>query len=170
MNAKKIIKITLIIILSLAIILAAAAIAVFEFVIKPNTKVITEAVEQIITDEEFIKEFEIEDLDMEELSEIIDEEIPDTPDTPQTTNKPKKDQSEYKSTYNYVKDNVDSKDFKKGVTYASRIDIAYVLGLLKGGLTVPEKRELKAYLKERFTNAEINEGVSLYNKYSYLLK
>ena len=170
MKAKKIIKIILIVILCLIVLLAAAAIAISEFVIKPNTKVITQTVEQIITDEEFITEFELEDLDMGELSEIIDEEIPDTPDKTQTPTKPKKSQEEYKSTYDYVKDNVDAKDFKKGVTYATRIDIAYVLGLLKGGLTVPEKRELKAYLKERFTNAEINDGISLYNKYSYLLK
>lgn len=170
MKKKKVIKTILIIFVSLIVIFIASAVAVFEFVIKPNTEVITDAVDQIITDEEFIEEFEIENIQTEELSEFIEDEIDDGTDKPKINAEPKKPQSEYSSTYDYIKDNVDSSDFKKGVAYASRIDIAYVLGLLKGGLTIPEKRELKAYLKERFTNAEINDGVSLYNKYSYLLK
>lgn len=168
MKKKKVLKIVLIVILSLIVLIVASAIAVFEFVIKPNTKAITEAVDQIITDESFIEEFGLNSSEMEELFEFAEGEISD--ETDEQTGKPKKPQSEYKSTYDYVKDNVDANDFKKGVAYAARIDIAYVLGLLKGGLTIPEKKELKAYLKERFSNAEINEGVSLYNKYSYLLK
>ena len=168
MKKKKILKIVLIVILSLIVLIVASAVAIFEFVIKPNTKAITEAVEQIITDESFIEEFELDSFEMDDLTEFVEDELQDGADA--QNEKPKKPQSEYKSTYDYVKDNVDANDFKKGVAYAARIDVAYVLGLLKGGLTIPEKRELKAYLKERFTNKEINEGVSLYNKYSYLLK
>lgn len=180
MNKKKVIKTILIILLSLIIIFVAAAVAVFQFVIKPNTKVITDAVEQIITDEEFIEEFEIETLPedlTEELTEDLLEEIPKdlVPEKEETEDKkeppkPVKPKEEYKNTYDYIKDNVDSSDLKKGISYASRIDVAYILGLLKGGLTIPEKRELKVYLKERFSNSEINDGISLYNKYSYLLK
>ena len=165
MNSKKIIKTILIILLSLIIILVATIVAVFQFVIKPNTKVITNAVEQIITDEEFIEEFEIESLPEDLLEDLPTDIVPDEENA-----KPVKPKNEYKNTYEYIKDNVDSDDFKRGVSYASRVDIGYVVGLLKDGLTIPEKRELKAYLKERFTNEEINDGISLYNKYSYLLK
>ncbi len=172
MNKKKVIKTILIVLLSLIVIFVATAIAVFQFVIKPNSKVITDAIEQIITDEEFIEEFELEDISEDLIDEALsgitpDDELVEGEEEPP---KPVKPKNEYKNTYSYIKDNVESSDFKKGVSYASRIDIAYVLGLLKGGLTVPEKRELKAYLKERFSNSEINDGVSLYNKYSYLLK
>ncbi len=172
MNKKKVIKTILIVLLSLVIILVAVAAAVFQFVIKPNTKVITDAVESIITDEEFIEEFEIEALPDDLIEEIPQDLFPDEGKTKDEKKSPKpvKPKSEYKNTYDYIKDNVNSSDFKKGVSYASRIDVSYVLGLLKGGLTVPEKRELKAYLKERFSNAEINDGIALYNKYSYLLK
>ncbi len=172
MNKKKVIKTILIVLLSLVIILVATAVAVFQFVIKPNTKVITDAVEQIITDEEFIEEFEIEALPEDLLEEIPEDLIPGDEKTGNGKDSPKpvKPKEEYKNTYDYIKDNVDSTDFKKGVSYVSRIDVAYILGLLKGGLTVPEKKELKAYLKERFSNSEINDGISLYNKYSYLLK
>lgn len=168
MKKKKVLKIVLIVILSLIVLIAASAVAVFEFVIKPNTKAITEAVDQIITDESFIEEFELDSSELEGLTEFVEDELQEEADA--QNEKAKKPQSEYKSTYDYVKDNVEANDFKKGVAYAARIDITYVLGLLKGGLTVPEKKELKAYLKERFTNKEINDGISLYNKYSYLLK
>ena len=168
MKKNKVLKIVLIVILSLIVLIVASAVAIFEFVIKPNTKAITEAVDQIITDESFIEEFGINSSELGELSEFLEDELSDESDGQnEETKKPK---SEYKSTYDYVKDNVDANDFKKGVAYAARIDISYVLGLLKGGLTIPEKKELKAYLKERFSNAEINDGISLYNKYSYLLK
>ncbi len=168
MKKKKALKIILIVILSLIVLILASAAAIFEFVIKPNTKAITEAVDQIITDESFIEEFELDSPELGELSEFLEDELSDEANGQnEETKKPK---SEYKSTYDYVKDNVEANDFKKGVAYAARIDITYVLGLLKGGLTVDEKRELKAYLKERFSNAEINDGISLYNKYSYLLK
>lgn len=176
MNKKKVIKTILVVLLSLIVIFVAAAVAVFQFVIKPNSKVITDAVEQIITDEEFIEEFEIEDIPEDLIEDLIEETpIDEIPNNEQVEDKkeptkPVKPKEEYKNTYSYIKDNVENSDFKKGVAYASRIDIAYVLGLLKGGLTVPEKRELKAYLKERFSNSEINDGISLYNKYSYLLK
>lgn len=168
MKKNKVLKIVLIVILSLIFLIVASAVAIFEFVIKPNTKAITEAVDQIITDESFIEEFELDSPELGELSEFLEDELPD--ETNEQNEEIKKPKSEYKSTYDYVKDNVEADDFKKGVAYAARIDLSYVLGLLKGGLTVPEKRELKAYLKERFSNAEINDGISLYNKYSYLLK
>ena len=81
----------------------------------------------------------------------------------------KKDKSEYASQYDYIKSNVAAADFSRGLEFVTRVDVGYILGLLKDGLTVPEKRELKAYLQERFSSSEIAEGVSLYTKYSYLL-
>ncbi|MBR3791198.1 MAG: hypothetical protein IKK18_00700 [Clostridia bacterium] len=172
MNKKKVIKTILVVLLSLIVIFVAAAVAVFQFVIKPNSKVIIDAVEQIITDEEFIKEFEIEDIPEDLVDEALSDITPDDENVEgiEESPKPVKPKTEYKNTYDYIKDNVESADLKKGISFASRVDVSYILGLLKGGLTVPEKRELKAYLKERFSNSEINDGISLYNKYSYLLK
>ncbi len=171
MKKKKVLKIVLTVFLSLILLVVIAACSIFQFVIKPHTQEITVAVEQLINELE-TPEIPQEDIETGEeligdnLSEFLIEGIGEN----ETDTKPKKSQSEYNSTYDYVKDNVDSNDFKKGVSFASRIDIAYILGLLKDGLTIPEKRELKAYLKERFSNEEISEGISLYNKYSYLLK
>ena len=179
MNKKKVLKIVLTVLLSMILLLVITVVAVFQFVIKPHTKEITTAVEQVISDPEFIEEFHLdekqeEDLQDElqdsDLSDFLVEEGSDAPSSSDKPIQPKKPQSEYNSTYDYVKDNVDANDFKTGVSFASRVDIAYILGLLKGGLTVPEKKELKAYLKARFTDKEINTGISLYNKYSYLLK
>ena len=84
--------------------------------------------------------------------------------------KTEKKRSDYKSQYDYVKDNVPASDFSRGISLASRVDIGYVTGLLSGGLTAEEKRELKAYLTARFSGSEIAEGISLYSKYSYLLR
>lgn len=84
--------------------------------------------------------------------------------------KTEKKRSDYKSRYDYVKDNVPAADFSRGISLASRVDIGYVTGLLSGGLTAEEKRELKAYLTARFSGSEIAEGISLYSKYSYLLR
>ena len=84
--------------------------------------------------------------------------------------KTEKKRSDYKSRYDYVKDNVPAADFSRGISLASRVDIGYVTGLLSGGLTAEEKRQLKAYLTARFSGSEIAEGISLYSKYSYLLR
>lgn len=179
MKKKKIIKIVVTVIISLILVLIVSALAVFHFVIKPHTTELTTAIEQIINDPEFVEDIKVdeelsEELIGDELTEyFVEEEQTEQGQEEEKASppqQPKKPQSEYKSTYDYVKDNVDTKDFRTGVSFASKIDIAYILGLLKGGLTIPEKRELKAYLKKRFTNEEINEGISLYNKYSYLLK
>lgn len=176
MKKKKVLKIVLIVLLSLILAFILAVAAIFQFMIKPHSEELTTAVEQLITElenSEFIEEnIEVDEgLISEDLSEyIIDDIIENNPTNNTETQQPKKPQKEYESTYDYIKDNVETSDFKKGVSFASRIDIAYILGLLKDGLTVPEKRELKAYLLERFTQKEVSEGISLYNKYSYLLK
>lgn len=176
MKKKKVLKIVLIVLLSLILAFILAVAAIFQFMIKPHSEELTTAVEQLITElenSEFIEEnIEVDEgLISEDLSEyIIDDIIENNPTNNTETQQPKKPQKEYESTYDYIKDNVETNDFKKGVSFASRIDIAYILGLLKDGLTVPEKRELKAYLLERFTQKEVSEGISLYNKYSYLLK
>lgn len=170
MKKKKVLKIVLIVIFSVVLVLVLSLAAIFQFVIKPHTSEITTVIEQVINDPEIIGELEQEEIPEEileenDLSDFLVEETPETP-----TQQPKKPAQEYNNIYDYAKDNIDSKDLKKGMDFASRIDVAYILGLLKGGLTVPEKRELKAYLKQHFTNSEISEGIALYNKYSYLLK
>ncbi len=175
MKKKKVLKVVLIVFLSLILVLILSLAAIFQFVIKPHSEEIVASIEQIVNDPEFIGELEQEEVTEEllqenNLSDFLIEEIPqtNTPDKP--VQQPKKPVEEYKNIYDYAKDNVDSKDLKTGIDFASRIDIAYILGLLKGGLTIPEKRELKAYLKQHFTSTEISQGIALYNKYSYLLK
>lgn len=200
MKNKKIlkgIKIALIALLTVAVLAAVAGYCVFEFAIKPKSEQILNAVNEIIKDEEILNEIEPY-LESEELEAIlnqtevldqIDEEVsqqvtkpPQTPkedtaktgkktkSTPKPSAEPQKSKEEYNSKMEYIKDNVSNSDFAKGVAYASRVDVKYILGLLSGGLTTAEKKELKAYLKERFTSSEIAEGISLYSKYSHLLK
>lgn len=175
MKKKKVLKVFLIVFLSLILAIILSLAAIFQFVIKPHTEKIADSIEQVISDPEFINEL-VQDENAEEileennLSDFLIEGIDGTNTSEQPQQTPKKPAEEYKNIYDYAKDNIDSNDLKTGMSFASRIDVKYILGLLKGGLTVPEKRELKAYLKKHFTNNEISQGISLYNKYSYLLK
>lgn len=171
----KVLKIILIILLVVAVLAVAAAVAVFQFVIKPNAKQITTAIEEILYDDEItsgdtqqiVDEAIGNDELLAELGEVADEAVGEENVPKKETKKPK---AEYKSQYDYIKDNVEADDYNLGMSFVARVDIKYILSLLKDGLTIPEKRELKAYLKARFTAAEIAEGERLYNKYSYLLK
>ena len=61
-------------------------------------------------------------------------------------------------------------DMAAAASLASKVDPGYILGLLSGGLTPEEKKELKDYLTGRLSGAEISKGIELYNKYSYLLR
>ena len=185
---KKILKITLITLVSLLLVLAIAVIAVYNFVIKPNADKITDAVNVILQDEEILNEIKpyLTEEEFEKIAGDIDvtglEEDPTSEGNSKTTDgsnssvknedgvkKPQKDKSQYSSEYEYVKDNVDSKDFEVGVKFASRIDVGYVLGIVSGGITDSERQELKTYLKKHFTSEEIATGIRLYTKYSYLL-
>ena len=186
MKKKKIKKVFIIIgsvFLSLVLILT----ALFFFVVKPYTRKLAVAIDQILSDKDFMGDLLIDPPSTTEsfqatdgqATEGSDENSADTQLTEGSSENtdgqgneqtPKKPIEKYNNAYQYVKDNVDDNDFKRGLSFAQRVDVAYILGLLKGGLTVPEKKELKAYLKERFSTEEINEGVALYNKYSYLLK
>lgn len=190
MKKKKIKKVFIIIgsvFLSLVLILT----ALFFFVVKPYTRELAVAIDQLLADKEFMGDLLNEPPNTIENSQTTNTQATEgtaenSADTQLTDGssentavsakgqgdeqKPKKPKEEYNNAYQYVKDNVDDNDFKRGLSFAQRVDVAYILGLLKGGLTLPEKRELKAYLKERFSTAEINEGVALYKKYSYLLK
>ncbi len=191
---KKKIKIIIIVIISVIAVLTAACAALYGFVIKPYSGKIINAVDQLLGDEEFMAELTDGEIVPPDASEESLANSPDSPpeqkkDEPQSKDgknsssepadsspqtqyghKPKKDKSEYNSSYDYVKDNVSQEDLKKGMSLASKADVSYILGLLKGGLTSAEKKELKAYLKSRYTSGEISSGISLYNKYSYLLK
>lgn len=192
---KKKIKIIIIVIISVVAVLTAACAALYGFVIKPYSGKIINAVDQLLEDEEFMAELTDGEIVPPDAQDEISANSPDSPseqkkDEPQSKDgknsssepadsskqpqqyehKPKKDKSEYNSSYDYVKDNVSPEDLKQGMSLASKADVSYILGLLKGGLTSAEKKELKAYLKSRYTSGEISSGISLYNKYSYLLK
>lgn len=229
MKNKKAAKIIKIIAASLAgiIVLGAAGIFVtFNFVIKPKSKEIVKAVDEIIRDEDIKKAIEPY-LSQSQLDDIIKsadgsktvseynaengktdrgkeqdgsgnntasnkDEKPDGKKSDNSaavnnsgsnkttssgkgtgnsnTEKPKKKRSQYGSQYDYVKDNIPSSDFSRGMALVSRVDMGYVSGLMAGGLTPEEKSELKAYLTSRFSGSEIAEGLALYSKYSYLLR
>ena len=177
MKMKKVLKVVLIVLLSLILVLVLSLAAIFQFVIKPHTSEITTAIEQVINDPEIIGEPESKTLPEEileenNLSDFLAEEIPEKPttDNPATQKQPKKPIEEYDNIYDYAKDNVEPKDLKTGMAFASRVDISYILRLLKGGLTIPEKVELYAYLKQYFSSSEMKEGIAIYNKYEHLLK
>ena len=180
-KVKKIIKITAIVILSLALVLALAAVLVYNFVIKPNADKITNAVSVILSDEEIIEEIKpyLTDDEFNKIMENValpeDIQLPEQTDgqnTEKGNNQDKndvKDKSKYSNSYEYVKKNIEEDDFKVGAQFASRIDVGYVLQLVSGGLTDTERQELKKYLKERFTSEEIALGIKLYTKYAHLL-
>ena len=200
-KAAKILKVSAIVIGSLILIVVIVGVSVFNFAIKPQLKEISRVMEEVISDEEILKEIEPY-LDNEELVNIInqletdgtsqalkekakeyeeqikqDKANENNTDGEKNTNVSdsdtqtiKKPASEYDSQYEYIKDNVNVSDFKKGTSLASKIDIGYVMGLMSGGLTAEEKKELKSYLTSRLSSSEIAEGIRLYSKYSYLLK
>ena len=189
-------KICAIVLGSLILVIVIAGVSVFDFLIKPKFKEISKVVEEVISDEEILKEIEpyldndelvniINQLEKDGTSEALKEkakeyedeiekdkntenEVPDSENTT-TQNSVKTPASAYDSRYDYIKDNVNVSDFAKGTSLASKIDVGYVMGLLSGGLTAEEKKELKAYLQSRLSSAEIAEGIRLYSKYSYLL-
>ena len=195
-QAKKVIKIVLLVLLAAIIITAIAGWAVFEFVVKPNANKVITAIDSVLEDEEIIAQIkpylndeELARLLGEQITVAIEDGVTNDANATETAQPPsqdvdtsakqqpdkvvneevKKDKSEYASQYDYIKSNVAAADFSRGLEFVARVDVGYILGLLKDGLTVPEKRELKAYLQERFSSSEIAEGVSLYTKYSYLL-
>ena len=69
-----------------------------------------------------------------------------------------------------LKSQIPAGDIAAATALAAKVDAGYILGLLSGGLTPEEKRELKEYLTSRLSGAEISRGIELYNKYAYLLK
>ncbi|MBQ3038644.1 MAG: hypothetical protein IJD30_05650 [Clostridia bacterium] len=185
-KALKIIKIILLSLLGLLIVAIIAGVILYQTTFKEPVEKMMSSIDNIIESGELF-EPEQEPLSSEIPSPTASGEAPTEEPTAQTSGnspspssptptpsqqpqKPKKPATEYKSTYDYVKDNVTPSDFKKGSNFASRVDIGYILGLLSGGLTKSERKELKQYLSERFSQAEINEGIALYKKYSYLLK
>ncbi len=193
-QTKKVIKIVLLVLLAVIIIIVAGGLAVFEFIVKPNANKVITALDSVLKDEEIINQIKpyLNDEDLahllgEQITVAIEDGVGDEANAAESTQPPsedvtatpqpadginqevKKDKSEYNSQYDYIKSNVAAADFSRGLEFVARVDVGYILGLLKDGLTVPEKRELKAYLQERFSSSEIAEGVSLYTKYSYLL-
>lgn len=70
---------------------------------------------------------------------------------------------------NSLKDKIDPKDLKDGMALAKKVDAGYILGLMSGGLTADERKELKSYLTSRLSSSEISRGIQLFSKYSYLL-
>ena len=177
MNKKKIIKYIIITLFVIVILALSGAFIFFQYVVKPNVNIIDQAVSEIINDETI----------MEEIDEYIKEQTEEGINEPTTKEEDsiKKDQtktqkkpsskkvgpsSDYKTKEEYIKQNVPPADFAKGMALASKVDVPYLLGILSGGITKNEVKELKKYLKQRLTGAEISQGIALYSKYSYLLK
>lgn len=180
--------------LAAVLLLAAAALTALGILIKSKSSEIVSAVNEIISDEEIVSEIQ-QYLDEDTLSELglsadlfsfpITEEdeaqsAEDSTDAPSGGNKAdrggKNDKSSAASApagiknYEQIKEDVDKNDLARAMQLAGKVDVSYILGLLKGGLTAEEKAELKAYLKQRLSGSEISDGISLYTKYSYLLK
>lgn len=91
---------------------------------------------------------------------------------PTTKNEPEKQQSpsKKKSLTERAREEASPADFAAGMNIVSKIDVGYLTGLMKGGLTIEEKRAAKAHLTSRLSGSEISKMFSLYSKYSYLLK
>lgn len=171
----KIVKIILLTLIGLLLVSIIAGIILYQTTFKEPVHEIMSSIDHMIESSELIvpesAEADLSLTDEQNSDEPAEDQGVENPSpSDPETNTPKKPVEEYKSTYDYVKDNVAPSDFAKGSSLASRVDIGYILGLLSGGLTKEEKKELLQYLSERFTEAEINEGVALYKKYSYLLR
>lgn len=181
-----IIKRILIVLLCVIIFIIAAGVIAYNVFLKPNVEKVLTAVDEVILSGELFDEIDpyMTDELLKQLEESVDDEVGEAHEIPSNKadgentdieNKPTtkidpKNPNSYKSKYDYIKANVRAEDFARGLEFASRIDIQYVLGIIEGGLTIPEKVELKEYLNERFTSTEQAEGLSLYIKYSHLLK
>lgn len=125
---------------------------------------------------------ELEQEDMNTMLDSVDgalgeegvapSESPAPTEQPAPTAAPKSTKAPAKSTnrIDEIKSQIPASDMAAATALASKVDPGYILGLLSGGLTIEEKRELKAYLQARLSGAEINKGIALYNKYSYLLR
>ena len=168
------IKIILIILISVIALSVLGGVILYKTVLEKKVQDTITIIDEVINDDEFFKELapyiEVGQGETEEDIIFSKPEKEPIQEAEGGTKTPTKPQTEYKNTYEYIKDNVETEDFKTGVSFASRIDVRYILGLLKGGLTSKEKTELKAYLMEHFTSDEISRGISIYNKYSHLLK
>lgn len=86
--------------------------------------------------------------------------------------KPAKDPSSgsNKSLMEKAREEASPSDFAAGMSIAGKIDVGYLSGLMKGGLTPEEKQAAKAHITSRLSGSEISKMFSLYSKYSYLLK
>lgn len=194
----KIIGIILLVIVITLVLALAGAYAIYRVKIKPKTESLLTSVSETITDEELLREFSpyLENKDIEGLSGVLGEEVvenvleekknaeeenaaaasPSASAAPaqsaeeKTPPAPKKKRSEYKSDYEYVKDNVPASDFAAGAAIVGKVDLGYISSLMAGGLTPEEKSELKSYLGSHLSSAEISRGIALYSKYSGLLK
>jgi len=146
-------------------------------------EILLEEVEQILQEPD-VQEY-INQENPNETSELLGEieaakqknqQIQPTP-TPQATNAPKEEKEDvsgvvpkaYRSLYEQHKNEIDPNDLRTAIRLASKVDVGYLLGFLKGGLTSAEKKEMKAYLMQRMSSSDISKGVRLFSKYSYLL-
>ncbi len=178
---KRVWLIVLIVIVSLFLVLGIGVTCIYQFSIKPKiieqlnstpekdtelskaVGVLMEEVEQILKDEEMQKFINEEEPDKaRELLEMIESV---KKEKEEGTKPPKTAEEKYDDIIN----NIDSEDMKIGKNFASRVDVGYLLGLLNDGLTREERREMKNYLRTRFSSTEISKGIELFGKYSYLL-
>lgn len=96
------------------------------------------------------------------------ESVPAASEAPATTPTPTEKPAEG-SKLDKLKSQVEAKDLTDGLALSGKVDIGYVLGLLSGGLTPEERKELKSYLMQHLSSSEISRGIELFTKYSYLM-
>lgn len=179
MKKKKTAIIVVSVILGLALLLTASGIGVYQFYLKPKFETIVPGGNDDLSaiDANKILEEVQTTLEEEEVKQYINEENPQETEELNVIIEDAKERNEQskssgeasKSKYEQAKEQIAPADLKDGMALAAKVDAGYILGLLGGGLTVEEKKELKAYLTSRLSSSEISRGIELFAKYSYLL-
>lgn len=134
-----------------------------------NNKEISESKESVeknhsINDEEVKKE-EIT------VKEIIEE---NTDDIAKEINEGKDIENKSDSMFNLgnmgnLGREVEADDRKVGLSLARKVNVGYLLGMLKGGITQEEKQKVKEHLKDKLSEQEYEKAKQLIYKYLRLL-
>jgi hypothetical protein len=69
-----------------------------------------------------------------------------------------------------LQEEISNEDKIEALLYAAKLDIPYLLGLMKDGITAEDKKLVSEHLRERLTEEEYNKTKNLRVKYLYLLE
>jgi hypothetical protein len=69
-----------------------------------------------------------------------------------------------------LQEEISNEDKIEAIKYAAKLDIPYLLGLMKDGITAEDKKLVSEHLRERLTEEEYNKTKNLIVKYLYLLE